>query len=340
MGYLNELTSLINDSLSNKIALFANEEAVKYADQAVRETFFSILGSDKLTWQGWRNHKNEIFTVMENVLITNLPLAWENSTFYNQFVEVKNGALSETNEFIVDDHSILVASRFSGNHWDTDRQKIQGRKGFSLTTEWIYIRIYDELERFLKGTITLSDMMTRMQRSFQNEIDARIFTAFNGIGTYLPAKFQETGTYDKETLSELIQRVQVASQKNVILAGTKAAFAHIVDEMDANRMSERQKEELATKGALFDFTGLGVNGVEIPQTFIRGTYDFKVDNSSIFILPDNEQFIKLYFEGDTRAREMGSQNTMDQTIDTQVQTKIGIGVIVSNLIGKYTIVSN
>ena len=42
---------------------------------------------------GLENHKNEIFTVIENVLIVNLPKAWENSPFYDQFVEVKNGAL-------------------------------------------------------------------------------------------------------------------------------------------------------------------------------------------------------------------------------------------------------
>lgn len=337
MSYLKELTTLINETLSGKVALFAGDDATKYTDQAVREGFFEILGEDKLTWQGWRNHKNEIFTIMENVLTTNLPLAWENSPFYNQFVETKNGALGDTNEFYVNDNSILVASRFSGNHWDTDRQKLQGRKGFGLSTEWIYIHIYDELERFLKNIITLAEMTKKLQQAFQIEIDTRMYASFNGIGTYLPAKFQEGGVYDRSTMTDLIQRVQTASQKNVILAGTKSALAHIVDGIEAARMSANQKEELATKGALLELTGLGVSAVEIPQTFIRGTYDFKVDNNSIFVLPDNEKFIKLYFEGDTRARELGSQDTMDQTIDTQIQTKLGTGIIVSNLIGKYTV---
>ena len=85
-NFLNDLTTLMNDSLTNKVALF-NAEASKYTDQAIREAFFEILGEDKLTWQGFRNHKNEIFTVIENVLVTNLPLAWENSRFYDQFVE-------------------------------------------------------------------------------------------------------------------------------------------------------------------------------------------------------------------------------------------------------------
>src|SRR5699024_10675782 len=199
MSYLTELTTLMNDSLSNKVAVFANEDAAKYTDQAIREAFFEILGDDKLTWQGWRNHKNEIFTVIENVLTTNLPKAWENSPFYDQFVEVKNGALGDTNEYVIDQDGILVASRFSGNHWDVDRQKLQGKRSFSVPTEWIYIHVYDELERFLNGATSLPEMMTKLQNGFQNEIDARIYTSFNGIGTYLPEAFKETGAYVRET---------------------------------------------------------------------------------------------------------------------------------------------
>lgn len=332
-----DLAELINDSLSNKVALF-NENAAKYADQAIREAFFDILEDNKLTWQNWRAHKTQCFEVMETVLNTNLPLAWENSSFYDQFVEVRNGELGDTNEFVVDNDGILFASRFSGNYWSVDRQKLQGRKSFSLQTEWISIRVYDELERFLKGTVTLSEMVSKLQKGLQNEIDSRIYTSFNGIGTYLPVKFQESGSYDRDTMADLIQRVQVASQMNVILAGTRSALSHIVEGIDAHRMSASQKEELATKGALLDLTGLGVTAIEIPQTFVRGTYDFKADNNSIFVLPDNTKPIKLYFEGDTRARELKEKDNDDMTIDTTVQTKLGTGIIVSSLVGKYTIV--
>lgn len=335
-SYLVELTNLINDSLSNKIGLF-DLSAGKYTDQAVREAFFEILGEEKLTWQGWRNHKNEIFTVMENVLTSNLPTAWENSPFYNQFVESKNGALGDKNEFIVGDNSILVASRFAGNYWSTDRTKLQGKKSFGIATEWVYLHIYDELERFLKGTITLPDMITKLQKGFQNEIDTRIFTAFNGAGTYLPAKFQESGSYDRTTMADLIERVQRSSQKNVVLAGTRTALAQIAEGMDTNLISNSQKEEYATNGCLLSLTGLGVNAIMIPQALVRGTYDFKVDNNVIYVLPDAEKPIKLYFEGDTRAREVPASENEDMTIDTQVQTKLGCATVFSNLMGRYTL---
>ena len=47
-NYLGELTNLINDSLTNKVGMFA-EGASKFTDQAVREAFFEILGDEKLT---------------------------------------------------------------------------------------------------------------------------------------------------------------------------------------------------------------------------------------------------------------------------------------------------
>lgn len=337
MSYLTELTTLMNDSLSNKVAVFTNEDAAKYTDQAIREAFFEILGDDKLTWQGWRNHKNEIFTVIENVLTTNLPKGWENSPFYDQFVEVKNGALGDANEYVIDQDGILVASRFSGNHWDVDRQKLQGKRSFSVPTEWIYIHVYDELERFLNGATTLPEMMAKLQTGFQNEIDARIYTSFNGIGTYLPEAFKETGAYVRETMMDLIQRVQIASQSNVILAGTKTALAAIAEGIDSKWISNAQQEEMATKGALLNLTGLGVTAMEIPQVFVRGSYDFKIDNSSIYVLPNNTRPIKLFYEGQTRALDYNENQTHDQTVGTIAETKLGTAVIMPSLFGKYTV---
>ena len=52
----------------------------------------------------------------------------------------------------------------------------------------------------------------------------------------------------------------------------------------------------------------------------------------------NVKPIKLRFEGDTRARELGMTDTHDQTIDTQIQTKLGVSVVVDNLIAKYELV--
>ena len=337
MSMVNELTCLINDSLSGRVALFANG-AEKYTDQAIREAFFEILGDDKLTYQNFRNHKFEIFSIMENVLTTNLPLAWENSDFYRSFVDTKSTTFGDTNEFVVEDNSTMLVSRISGNHWQIERQKLQGKKSFSVALEWIGIRVYAELESFLKGTITLADMMAKLQKAFQNEIDARIVASFNGIGTYLPAKFQESGTYDRATMNDLIQRVQIASQKDVILAGTRSALASVAEGTNSAWISNAAKEELATTGVVVENIGLPCRAMIIPQTFVRGTYDFSVNNNVLYVLPEGTKPVKLFFEGQTRARDLDSQQTPDMTIDAVVESKIGTAIIVDSLVGKYTIV--
>lgn len=335
MYTLKQLTNLINDSLSNKVGLFS-EGSTKYTDEAIRQTFFDILGEDKLTWTNFRRHDVEIFEVIEEVLKTNLPLAWESSPFYDQFVEVRNAAIGQKNEFIVEDNSILVAANFSGNHWDTDRQKVEGRKSFSVQTSWVVLRIYQDLERFLVGVTSLAEMMEKLQKSFQAHIDSMIYASFNSIGNYLPSDFQETGDYDRDNMNTLIERVQTASQKEVILAGTRTALAHIAEGISSSWISAEQKREMATTGMLIENIGLPAKAVVIPQVFLRGSYDFKVNDKIIYVLPAESKPVKLFYEGDVRAISLDWQQTHDMTFDAQVQVKLGVGVVCDNMFGKYT----
>lgn len=330
------VVNLMNDIMANKVGVYAEKGMDKYSDEAVRDAIFDILGERKLTWAGWRNHHNEIFTISEVVLNTNLPNAWETSPFYNTFVDVHNGVLGGKNEFVVEDEGTLISAvTVSGNHWDIDRKKVPGRKAFSLDTEWIAIRLYDDFERFLKGYITVPELIQKMQKAMNNAIDSRIFTAFNSAGTYLPSDFTKTGTYNRDSMMELIEKVETATQRSVTLAGTRTALASIVNGMSADIISNSQKEEIATSGLVLMHTGLGAPAIQIPQTFVRGTFDFAVNNNAIYVLPDNEKFIKVYFEGDTRARELSPQDTHDMTLDTQIQTKVGVGCVFSNVFGKY-----
>ena len=84
--------------------------------------------------------------------------------------------------------------------------------------------------------------------------------------------------------------------------------------------------------------GLPARAIVIPQTFIRGTYDFKVNNKVIHILPENSKIIKMFYEGDVRARDLTSQDTDDMTYSSQVQVKVGVGVVCDNITGRYEIV--
>lgn len=331
---MNALVNLCVDARRNRVGNFSAENE-KYTDEAARAAFVEILGTDKLNHRAWRKHKVEIFEIIEETLDQTLPDAWDNSPFYNELVEVKNFALGQKNEFVVEDNSVLVVSKFSGNHWNIDRQKLPSGKTFSVDTEWFGVRVYDELERFIKGATTLAKMFDKIQESLQKDIDARIYSAFNGAGTYLPSAFQETGAFDKDTMLDLVQKVQIASGKSVRIAGTKTALAKLTSAVEAQWISEEMKNEKNTTGRIKVWEG--INTIEIPQTFNRGTYDFKVSDNILYVMPENYKPIKLMYEASTRTRELNEKDTPDQTIDLITETKLGIGVIFDSLFATYTI---
>lgn len=332
---LSYVSTLIKDASSNRVALFANENAAKHADDAVRKAHFDILGGE-LTYQTWRNNKNQIFTIWEDVLKSELPEAWKTSPFYKRLCEVKNGAIGEKNAFAIKDKSYLVAAVFSGGTWDVERQKIGRAKDIAIDTEWCYIDIYEEFDRFLKGYTTTAEMLAEIKEGFEVDMDNRIATVFNGLGTYLPSKFVESGVYSRDTMLDLIQRVRVANRKNCIVAGSARALSKIAGSLNNALISEKAKEELATTGYIIKNNGLGVDEVVIPDSFVPYTYDFALADDVLYILPD-EKILKIFFEGDVRAKENTEQDNHDMTIDIQFQHKVGVELVTSQLIGKYTI---
>lgn len=330
--------NLITDRSNGKLEKYTDTKSALFADDAIRDGFFDILGTNKPTYRDFRNHKNEIFTLMEVIVEDNALTGLEANPFFDRVVETKNLLTGDKNEFYSEDESTLVATRFSGNHWDTDRKKLFGRQRFSVDTEWIYVRIYDDLERFLKGAVDLPYFTAKIRDAIQRGINDRIYTAFNAAATYLPAEFNKTGSYTQQTMIELIQRVQTKTGSGVILAGTLLSLNLVQNGMSAAWIAESQKEENARNGVVLNNIGLGTNGaVIIPQTFTRGTYNFKIDNSTVYVLPDNDKFIKVFFEGDTRVLELSEQQTHDQTIDIQAQLKLGVGVVFPKFFGKYDI---
>lgn len=332
-----ELVQLCVDARRGRVKNFAlgHENHVDEVARAKINEIFGVADDEKISDRAWKHHKDEYYEIVEDVINETTTDPWEVSPFYRELVEYKNGAIGQKNEFIIQDKSTLIVSRFSGNHWDIDRQKLPVGKTFSVDTEWYSVMVYDETERFRKGIVTLVQMLDTIQRSIQQEIDDRIYASFNGAGTYLPAQFQETGTFDPDKLVQLADRTSTAAGRNVRIAGSKSALAKIYKGMNVALYSNQMKEDLNTTGTLNMWYGLRT--IEIPQSFKRGTYDFRNPDDMVYVFPENYKPIKVFFEGETRSRELDEYQNHDQTISYQLQTKVGVGVVFDSVFGTYKI---
>ena len=74
----------------------------------------------------------------------------------------------------------------------------------------------------------------------------------------------------------------------------------------------------------------------IPDSFVPYTYDFAGVDDTLYVLPD-EKLIKIFYEGNIRAREQKENDNHDQTIDITFEHLVGVELVTSNLFAKYTI---
>ena len=74
----------------------------------------------------------------------------------------------------------------------------------------------------------------------------------------------------------------------------------------------------------------------IPQTLKSGTFELALNDSQLFVMGGDTKPIKLEFIGDTRTKsDMTGQVNNDQTVDMQVQTCIGMGMILPQYFGVF-----
>lgn len=137
-----------------------NAENYSAADstEAIRNRFREVLGvaadcSRKEMHRAIRRHKQDIYEVIEDTIEDLRVSGWNDNPFFNEYVEQKNIALGDVNDFYVEDDSLLTISKFSGNHHDLIRQKLGAGESFTVKTSWYGVKIYTDFELMMLGKI-------------------------------------------------------------------------------------------------------------------------------------------------------------------------------------------
>ena len=97
------------------------EYSAKEANQKIVEKFREALGIEPTdrpqhVKRAIRANKDLVFTLIEETIEEMIITGWAENPFFQQFVDTKNLALGDENDFYVEDDSILSVSKVSGNH--------------------------------------------------------------------------------------------------------------------------------------------------------------------------------------------------------------------------------
>lgn len=339
----NDFNKLMFDYAHNTLDGISDREA----NDKIVEIFRNVIGCDERSTKaeirrGIRRNQAQLFDLIEVVIDDALVSGWQENPFFKEFVETRNLALGDKNEFYVADDSVLSVMKVSGNHHDIIRQRLGSGKTFSVETSWTGMKVYAEFERLLTGVEDFATLVSKITEAYDRYINQALYEALMGVGSTLGAQWYKSSALDattKEVLRTLCMDVSMATDSEVVIMGTRAALASVFDLTNVEWASGDMKNEKYTTGRFGYWEGIRLQ--ELKNGFkLNDTTQYLVANDMLFIMPVGiEPFIKLVYEGDTQMYQVQDAGThMDLTYDYEVMTKLGIGVLTNQKFGVWKIV--
>lgn len=319
-------------------------------NQIIRNTFDKLFGIDWQTAtpmkrrQAYRANANAFYTIIEDIIVDKMVSGWGEDPFFNQFVEEKNLANGDENEFYVEDNSLMQVSKFAGNHHDLVRQKVGVGKSFRVETSWYGIKCYTDFELFRAGKIDFAKLVQKMYDSINKYRKDAVYTAFLSAEDVLPTDLVLDTPISTATVDDIIalaEEVKSCTGRDVVFVGTKIALSKLSKTVSYDLFSDSMKNELHTTGSLGMWEGYQL--LAIPRVNEINSRTEVTDNTKIFIVPIDPEFkpIKLVNEGDVAYYETGMNGeAKDMTISGEVQYKEGIAVVINQLYGVINITAS
>lgn len=331
-----EVFDLTLDLMRGDFSLHIDSEKISKSnlENYLRDRINNDILKGATLYQAYRRNNIVMFEIIEEIVNVSIEENVIDSPFMNTFVEIKNRRLGDKTAFYSEGGLLSVAT-FAGNHWDTNRQAIDLGEEITLPKEWYFIHVYDELERFLLGITNLEKLIDKIYKSFNKAIQDRIYAMFQNVSNAIPAEFIASGN-SEEAVGVLCDKVQAAGgYSNLIIAGTKGALRKLAGVVPDKYFADSQREAKANSGSISEWEGNSL--MVIPQTLKSGTFELALNDNQLFIMGGDVKPIKMEIIGDTRTdMDTTGKKNNDMTIDMQIQTLIGLGMVLPQYFGVFT----
>ena len=329
-----------------------NKVSSAQANEKINKVCLDILGFDegykptrRDIKRAMRRNGIELMEVLEEAVDFKVTTGFQDNEFFNDFVESKNIANGDKNEYWVKNNDvILTVAKVSGDHHDLSLQKLAEGQSFSVQTSNYAIKVGMDIDVYLTGRKDWSEFVDAISIAFQEKIQNDMFTAFVEADNKLPAqdKFVITDDLTKENKSkfdELIEDVEGANGgASAVILGLKSDLQKLERLQDVDWIADSQKEERARLGRLGSY---GVTTlVEIPQRFVKNDVTKKlIKPGKLYIMPNvDNKFVKFTDVGETEIREESEKGDRNDDFQTyEVQREMGIAVILDKYHGVFNI---
>ena len=313
------------------VAYSFNGEQLSY--DALNETLRRELNEYAGTYSLYRENKNLIFSIVEEVLDDILPKKVEEA--YGMFAEVKTFAQGDKPIF----RRKITSARQRAKQFITrvglegvyEVFKLGGSESFEVQTSAIGGAAQIGLEEFLDGRADFAELTAIVMEGMDELVYCEIGKALMGAINQLPAmNAVHAPGFDEAAFDRLLTVVGAYGEPTIYCT---YEFAVKMIPQDAWRYTEAMKSELWNNGYFATYKGRKV--IILPQGFTDETNSRKViDPGYVWILPSggDTKPVKVAFEGQTIVQEWQNR---DWSREIQVYKKVGVIALMTNNIGVY-----
>lgn len=315
---------------SSQVAYSFGNEKFSYAD--LNETLRNELREIAGTYSLYRENKNTIFALMEEIIDDVLPKKVLEQ--YGQFAEIKTFSQGDKPVFT---QRITVASKRRAKQFITkvglagiyEVFKLDG-KSYEVPTSAFGGAAQIGFEEFLDKRIDFSDVLDIVMEGLDESLYLEIERALKGAVTNLQANNKTTqGSFVEAEMDKLLAVADSYGQATIYCTYEFAATMVPAE----GWVSDAMKDQKWNNGYLANYKRHRV--IVLPQSYEDETNSKKViDPSYAWIIPTggNDKPVKVALEGQTIVREI---ENADMSREIQVYKKMGVAAIITNNICVY-----
>lgn len=314
---------------SAPVAYSFGEDKFSYTE--LNDTLRNELNAYAATPNMYRENKNMIFSLMEEIIDDVLPE--KVLATYGQFAEVKQFAQGDKAIFT---QKVTAASRRRAKQFVTkvglagvyEVFKLDGRQ-FEVEMSALGAAAQVSIEEFLDGRLDLNELLDIVLEGMDEAIYREIAAQLEAMVTTLQnANKHSQAGFDAAAMTKLLS-VADSYGKSAIYCTQEFAATMIPAE---GWVSNEHKNEMWNRGYIGNFQGHNV--IILPQSYEDETNTKKVINPKVaYIIPAGaDKPVKIAFEGQTLVKDVDNE---DWSKEVRVYKKFGVTVITTNNICVY-----
>lgn len=302
-----------------------------FSYEQLNDTFRDELLKISSTYALFRENKNTIFSLMEEIIDDVLPKKVLEA--YGQFAEIKTFKQGDKPVFV---QRITSAAKRRGKQFVTkvglagiyEVFKLDG-KTLEVPTEAFGGAAQIGFEEFLDGRVNMADVLDIIMEGLDESVYREIAKALKGAADNLQEANHVVHTgFDESEMDKLLAVADSYGQSTIYCTFEFAATMVPAE----GWVSDAMRDQKWNNGYLANYKGHKV--IVLPQSFEDETNKVKIiDPAYAYIIPTGAQKpVKVAFEGQTIVRDI---DNADMSKEVQVYKKFGVATLITNNICVY-----